>query len=99
MADEVFEFFIEFFVEGAVNIALSIIPENKHSKKTEKVFKFTAVFITILFLILFVVGVCMVGETGGRSILGKIFMCLTPLQFSVSLVLYIIKKIKEKVKK
>ncbi len=98
MADEIIDFLVEVLFDSLVDITISVIPENKHSEKLEKVFSVFIAILTFVFLILFIVGICMLGETDGESIWGKVFICLMPIQVVVSLVLYIIKKIKNRKK-
>ncbi len=94
--DVVFDFLIETLIDNLVNITLSVIPENKHNGKLETVLSVIIVILTFLFLILFVVGICMLGETNGESVLGKVFILLMPVQIILSVIVYIIKKTKGK---
>ena len=96
MADEIFDFFVEVLFDSLVDITISVIPEKKQSEKLEKVLSVFIAVLTFVFLILFVIGICMLGETDGDSIWGKVFICLMPIQVVVSLVLYIVKKIKNR---
>ncbi len=94
MADEIIDFLVEVLFDSLVDITISVIPENKHSEKLEKVLSVFIAILTFVFLILFIVGICMLGETDGESVLGKVFICLMPIQVVVSVILYIIKKVK-----
>ncbi len=98
MADEIIDFLVEVLFDSLVDITVSVIPENKHSEKLEKVLSVFVVILTFVFLILFIVGICMIGETDGASVLGKVLICLLPAQVVTSVVLYIVKKLKEKKK-
>lgn len=98
MAEEIFEFILEVIVDNIVDIGVSVVPENKYSEKLETRIMIVVAVLTVIFLGLFVVGICMIGESNGESILGKIFICLTPLQFVLSFVIYIVRRIKEKLK-
>lgn len=93
--DVVLDFLIEVLLDNLINITLSVIPENKRNEKTERFLAVVIAVLTVLFLILFVVGICFLGETEGRSILGKIFISLTPLQLMLSGIVWTFKKIKE----
>lgn len=92
----IFDFVVETIVDNLVNITLSVIPENKHSEKLERGLSISVVILTFLFLLLFVVGICMLGETNGESVWGRVFICLTPIQLLFSVILYTIKKLKKK---
>ncbi|MBQ7116994.1 MAG: hypothetical protein IJN88_02150 [Clostridia bacterium] len=92
--DVAFDFLLEVLVDNLVNITLSVVPENKHSGKLETVLSIIIVILTFLFLILFVVGICMLRETDGESVLGKVFILLMPVQIILSVIVYIIKKMK-----
>ena len=99
MLEIIFDFIFEKVFEIVMCLPLLLIPEGKYNDKTEKKIIISVVLVTGLFIFLFISGAFMASEPGVRGTIGKLFMCLTPLQFSVSFVLYIIKKIKEKVKK
>lgn len=96
MIDLIFDFVVEALVDNLVDITLSVIPENKHSKKLERYISTFIVFITLLFFILFVIGVAMITKNKGENALGKVFICLMPIQLLFSISLHIIKKLKAK---
>lgn len=99
MAEEIFGFILEFVVESIVEIGVYVVPENKYSEKLESRLKIAVTVLTVIFFALFVVGICLIGETNGESILGKVFICFSPLQLVLSIAVYIVRKIKEKLKK
>lgn len=99
MLEIIFETVFEKLAEVIVFLPLTLIPGEKYSDKTEKKIIIVTVLVSLLFMFLFISGLFMASKSGIRGTIGKFFMCLTPLQFLLSLVLYIIKKIKEKLKK
>lgn len=98
MADVIIDFLVEVLFDSLVDITISVIPENKKCEKLEKVLSIFIAVLTFVFLILFVIGICMLGETDGKSAFGKVFICLLPVQIIVAVALYVVKKIKNRKK-
>lgn len=89
------DFLMEFFV-AAIS---ELFPNKKLSKKTFVWQKRTAAAVTAVFIILLIIGICMVGETDGKSVLGKVFIALLPTEISVLIILNIIRSIRKKGRK
>ncbi len=90
--DFLMEFFVEFFVEAISEL----FPNKKLSKKAFVRQKRIAAVVTGVFILLLVIGICMVGETEGKSVLGKVFIALLPAEILVLIILNIIRFIQKK---
>lgn len=91
------ELFAEIFCEGILSAGAEVVPYEKLPQEKREKYKFIAVVVSVILLILLVIGGVMLLETKGKSILGKIFISFPLVYFLTAVVLYIknhIKKLK-----
>lgn len=90
------DFFMDFVVDVLVEVISELFPNKKLSTKAFKWQKRIAAVVTVVFILLLVIGICMVGETEGKSVLGKVFIALLPAEILVLIILNIIRSIRKK---
>ena len=101
--DIIFDFLVEIFAEGIIEGVLSasaeVVPYEKLPREKREKYKFIAVIVSVILLILLVVGGVMLLETKGESDLGKILIGFPCVYFLTAVVLFIkkcVKRVKNK---
>ena len=89
-----FELLIEGFVEAFLSSGEEFIPEKKLSGKKGTIIRIIVIAITLLLGISLVVGVAMLLETKGESVLGKMLAGFPVVYFVTGIILKVIKIIK-----
>ena len=87
--EEIFEFVIEFIFEvifGAVD---------ETTKKHKKVIRRTIITVFAISLFVFFIAIPILGETGGKSVLGLVLISLLPIELIIMTVIFIISKLKK----
>lgn len=88
--EEILEFIIEFTLEvifGAVD---------ETTKKYKRTIRRTIITVFAISTFLFFIAIPILGETGGKSVLGLVLISILPAELVVMLVLFIISKLKKK---
>ncbi len=88
--EEVFEFLIEFILE----IIFGAVDET--TKKYKKVIRRTIITVFAISTFSFLIAIPILGETGGKSVLGLVLISILPVVVVTLLVMFIISKIKKK---
>ena len=88
--EEVFEFLIEFIFE----IIFGAVDET--TKKYKKVIRRTIITVFAISTFSFLIAIPILGETGGKSVLGLVLISILPVVVVTLLVMFIISKIKKK---
>ena len=95
----IFDLGVEILFDSYLDIALSVIPQNKHNEKLEINLIIFFSCVTTLFLVLFCVGLYMTTKPDSPHLLTKIFLLLAPVQLALSVILYIVRKLVSIVRK
>lgn len=88
--EAIFEFVIEFILEvifGAVD---------ETTKKHKKVIRRTIITVFAISAFAFFIAIPILGETGGKSVLGLVLVSLLPIELIIMTVTFIISKLKKK---
>jgi hypothetical protein len=88
--EEILEFIIEFILEvifGAVD---------ETTKKYKRTIRRTIITVFAISTFSFLIAIPILGETGGKSVLGLVLISLLPIEFVVMIVIFIISKLKKK---
>ena len=88
--EEVFEFLIEFILE----IIFGAVDET--TKKYKKVIRRTIITVFAISTFSFLIAIPILGETGGKSVLGLVLISILPVVVVTLLVMFIISKIRKK---
>ena len=88
--EAIFEFVIEFIIEvifGAVD---------ETTKNYKKVIRRTIIIVFAISACAFFIAIPILGETGGKSVLGLVLVSLLPIELIIMTVTFIISKLKKK---
>lgn len=88
--EAIFEFVIEFIIEvifGAVD---------ETTKNYKKVIRRTIIIVFAISAFAFFIAIPILGETGGKSVLGLVLVSLLPIELIIMTVTFIISKLKKK---
>lgn len=96
--ESIVEFFAEMFCEGFLSASTEIVPYDKLPREKREKYKFIAVVISVILLILLVIGGVMLLETKGKSELGKILIGF-PIVYILTAVVLLVKKLVKRAKK
>ena len=95
MIDDIIELFLEIFGEVIIEMVISLIPEDKMTKKKSKVIKVTVQILTVVILLLCIIGISMLVESKCTSIIGWCFVGIPALYFIICIILYFVSVKKE----
>lgn len=87
--EAIFEFVIEFIFE----VIFGAIDET--TKKHKKVIRRTIITVFAISLFAFFIAIPILGETGGKSVLGLVLISLLPIELIIMTVIFIISKLKK----
>ena len=88
--EAVFEFLIEFILE----VIFGVVDET--TQKYKKTIRQTIITVFAISTFSFLIAIPILGETGGKSVLGLVLISILPAELVVMLVLFIISKLKKK---
>lgn len=88
--EAVFEFLIEFILE----VVFGAVDET--TKKYKKTIRRTIITVFALSTFAFFIAIPILGETGGKSVLGLVLISILPVVLLALLVMFIISKIRRK---
>lgn len=88
--EAIFELLIEFILE----IIFGAVDET--TKKYKKVIRRTIITVFAISTFSFLIAIPIIGETGGKSVLGLVLISILPVVVVTLLVMFIISKIKKK---
>lgn len=83
--------FVAQFVIGAIFDSVDEI-----TKKHKKVIRRTIITVFAISAFAFFIAIPILGETGGKSVLGLVLISLLPIELIVMIVIFIISKMKKK---
>lgn len=87
--EAIFEFVIEFIFE----VIFGVVDET--TKKHKKVIRRTIITVFAISLFVFFIAIPILGETGGKSVLGLVLISLLPIELIIMTVIFIISKLKK----
>ena len=99
MLEFILELGAEILFDSIFDIVLSVIPKKKHSERLEQRMMILVSGITLLFLVLFCVGIYMSIKTEAPNVVSTVFLLLLPIQLALSTVIYVIRKLISVVKR
>ena len=88
--EEIFELILEFVFE----VVFGAVDET--TKKYKRTIRRTIITVFAISTFSFFIAIPILGETGGKSVLGLVLISILPAELVVMLVLFIISKLKKK---
>lgn len=88
--EEILEFLIEFILE----VIFGVVDET--TQKYKKTIRQTIITVFAISTFSFLIAIPILGETGGKSVLGLVLISILPVVLLALLVMFIISKIKRK---